>query len=135
MRKIMFLALVLSAVAVGSASANDGARRPAGISFGIGGDNGFVVVDVRAPHDNGRGCGDFALECRPHGKGDCHHGRDRRGPRPPKPRPHGKPHPHGKHHDHHHGHHGGKPHGNPHGGHGGDRPHGPGMPPPPPGRR
>ena len=132
MRKIMFLALVLSVVAVGSASANDGARRPAGISFGIGGDNGFVVVDVRAPRDNGRGCGYCAFECRPHGKGDCHHGRDRRGPRPPKPRPHG--HPHGKHHDHG-GHHGGKHHGGPHGSHGDDRPHGPGMPPPPPGRR
>ena len=132
MRKIMFLALVLSVVAVGSASADDGLRRPAGISFGIGGDNGFVVVDVRAPRDNGRGCGYCAFECRPHGKGDCHHGRDRRGPRPPKPRPHG--HPHGKHHDHG-GHHGGKHHGGPHGSHGDDRPHGPGMPPPPPGRR
>ena len=128
----MFLALVLSVVAVGSASADDGLRRPAGISFGIGGDNGFVVVDVRAPRDNGRGCGYCAFECRPHGKGDCHHGRDRRGPRPPKPRPHG--HPHGKHHDHG-GHHGGKHHGGPHGSHGDDRPHGPGMPPPPPGRR
>ena len=36
----MFLALVLSVMAVGSASANDGDRRPAGVSFGLGGNNG-----------------------------------------------------------------------------------------------
>lgn len=128
----MFLALVLSVMAVGSASANDGDRRPAGVSFGLGGNNGFVVVDVRAAHD-GRWCREFAVACRPHGKCDCHHGRGKKAPRPPKPNPHGKH--HGKHHDKHHDIHHGKPHGRPHSGPGGDRPNGPGMPPPPPGRR
>ncbi len=49
----MFLALMLSAMAIGSASANDVERRPAGFMFGMGGDDGFVVVNVvapRAPH-------------------------------------------------------------------------------------
>lgn len=49
MRKIMFLAVVLSAIAIGSASANDGDRRPNGVVFGVGGNGGYVAVSVGGP--------------------------------------------------------------------------------------
>ena len=49
MRKMMFLALMLSAMAIGSASANDVERRPAGVMFGVRDNGAFLAVNVGNP--------------------------------------------------------------------------------------
>ena len=49
MKKMMFLALVLSVMAMGSVSANDAARKPGSFVVGFNGDGGFVKVDMVAP--------------------------------------------------------------------------------------
>ena len=53
MRKMMFLTLMLSAMAIGSVSANDAERRPAGAMFGIGNGGAFVAINVGGPSGPG----------------------------------------------------------------------------------
>ena len=92
MRKMMFLALVLSAMAIGSVSANDGNRRPGGAMFGVGGKDGFVMVSVggpRAPHhpEAFRGGCDCDKKCRKGNHRGCKHNdkRDKRAKKGGKP--------------------------------------------------
>ena len=78
MRKMMFLALMLSAMAVASASANDSARRPSGAMFGIGNGGAFVAINVGGPsgpghHHHGEyrgGCPGHHSDHKYH-KGEC----------------------------------------------------------------
>lgn len=127
MRKMMFLALMLSAMAIGSVSANDAERRPAGAMFGIGNGGAFVAINVGGPsgpghHHHGEYRGGAPGHCdgRYH-RGDC-----------PSCNKHAKkienckkckPH---KRCDYHKRDHNGRPHPGYH------KPHRPGTPPPPP---
>ena len=116
MKKIMFLTLVLSFVAMGSASAVENERLPLGLHFGVGGDNGFVMVSV-GDRDHGpkyhKGHRPKDRECcnpRHHKHNHKHHGHKHHGHKHYKPN--------GKHKDYGPGHHGR-----------------PGRPTPPPRRR
>jgi hypothetical protein len=69
MKKMMFLALLLSVMAVGAASANDASRRPSGVAFGFGDNGAFVAVNIdkpaghKPPVGEYRGKGKFGKEC------------------------------------------------------------------------
>ena len=71
MKKIMFLALMLSVMAVASASANDSARRPSGAMFGVGNGGAFVAINVGKPSGPGFH-GEYRGECPGH-HGDKYH--------------------------------------------------------------
>ena len=49
MKKMMFLALALSVMAMGSVSASDLDRKPGGLVVGFNGNGGFVKVEMGAP--------------------------------------------------------------------------------------
>lgn len=127
MKKIMFLALMLSVMAVASASANDSARRPSGAMFGIGNGGAFVAINVGDPSGPGH---HHHGEYRGGAPGHCD-GRYHRGNCPScnkhakkienckKCKPH-------KRCDYHKRDHNGRPHPGYH------KPHRPGTPPPPP---
>ncbi len=128
MKKIMFLALMLSVMAVASASANDSARRPSGAMFGIGNGRAFVAINVGGPsgnHHHGEyrgGCPGHHADHKYH-KGECRscekHAKKIRECKRCKGN---------KRCDYHKGH-GGRPHP------GFGNPHRPGTPPPPPAPR
>lgn len=113
MKKMIFLALMLSVMAVGAASANDAARRPSGVAFGFGDNGAFVAVNLdkpaghKPPVDRHPDKGKFDKKCHKHNSNKRVGKRD---PKPPVCNCH-------------HGH-------KPHPGHG--KPHRPGTPPPPP---
>lgn len=134
MRKIMFLALMLSAMAIGSVSANDGERRPAGAMFGFGNGGGFVAVNIGNPGP-GRP-GEYRGGCPECRDGKYHKGECRSCEKHAKKIRDCKKCKNGKRCDYHKGNHG-RPHpgpgGHPHPGYG--KPHRPGTPPPPPAPR
>lgn len=54
MKKMMFLALALSVMAMGSVSASDLDRKPGGLVVGFNGNGGFVKVEMGAPKPSKR---------------------------------------------------------------------------------
>lgn len=109
MKKIMFLALMLSVMTLGTASANDADRRPNNSAmFAIGGNRGFVAMNIgNAPGRLGdyrrdAPCCHNDRECKRECRCDDKHGKrgrecmkcdDRRGKHHHHKRGYGRPHP------------------------------------------
>lgn len=92
MKKMMFLALALSVMAMGSVSAADNEHAPRGFSFGVNGAHGHVMVSVGGCDHGPRFCpdGDRRPGRRDYGccdsRHDKRHKRDKRGDRHNAPR-------------------------------------------------